>query len=464
MGLSIGLDTAITGLRAAQIFIDTTAHNIANADTEGYSRQEVQFRAIPPAKDRMLAPTNPLQQLGLGVDSNRIRRLRDTLLDVQYRNVRPNRDQFQAEATALQRAEVTLNEPNDHAFQELLTRFFNGFREVSNQPESVAARAAAIEQGATLGAALNRASTMLIAQRTDLDSGVAVKVSDINAKAHEIAALNAQIRLLTIAGSSSNDLQDRRDLLLDDLSGLTGITITTSVDNVVSVGIGSRLLVDDITANDLATMPDAGNGNLLKVVWASDSADAALTSGEVFGTLKARDTHVSGLLSELNDIAAALITAVNAHHQAGYGLNNQTGLAFFTGTGAGDIAVNTALQSDPQSLAVASVANEPGNADTARALAGVQGELLLNSGTATIDDTYRALVSRLGVASQQATLQAENQDALTRHIDTSRQAVSGVSLDEEMSGLIKAQHAYQASAKVIATIDEILDTLVNRTG
>jgi flagellar hook-associated protein 1 FlgK len=463
MGLSIGLDTAVTGLRAMQTAIDTTAHNIANADTDGYSRQVVEFRAVPPVHGLFVSPNVPLDQIGLGVDAGRIQRLRDVLLDTQYRDARSLRDDYQARAQALNQTEVTLNEPSDQGLQELLSKFFNGFRDLASQPESFGARSAAIEQGDTLAAAFNRTATMLTNQRTDLDTSVDVKVADVNAKAQEIADLNAQIRRITVAGGAPNDLEDRRDLLLDDLAGLVGATSQAGTDGTVDVYIGSRKLVDNVSVDQLATQPDPANNNLKKVVFASDGADAGITGGEIHGIIVARDQHVTGVLNALNDMASTLITAVNAQHQAGYGLNNATGLAFFTGTNAMDIAINPTVKNNPENLATSDAPDQPGNANVALAIAGVQMQPLMGGGTSTIDDDYRAVVAGLGSASQQASLLADNQDLVTSHLDTARQAVSGVSIDEEMTNLMKAQHAYGASARVISTVDEMLDTLINRT-
>jgi flagellar hook-associated protein 1 FlgK len=463
MGLSIGLDTAVTGLRAAQLAIDTTAHNVANANTEGYSRQEVLFRAIPPARSRWRNPGVPLQDIGLGVDASRIRRLRDALLDVQYRDVRRGYDQYQAEAAALRRAETALSEPSDLGLQQQLVRFFNTFRDLAAHPESIAARAATIEQGVTLSTAFQRTYALLAAQRTDLDAAVDVKVQEINEKAQEVAALNQQIQLVTLAGGTPNDLLDRRDLLLDDLAGLAGVTVQDGPSGAVDVLIGGRKLVDGVTANTLAAVPDPGNNNFKKVVWAADNADAGITAGEVAGIIRARDVHVTGLMTALDTLAGALIAAVNARHQSGYGLNGATGLNFFTGSGAADIAVNPTLQGSPESLAAADTPGEPGNPNTARAIAAVQDALLMNGGTATLDDYYRATVAALGVSASQAEAQMNGQEAVLKHIDAERQAVMGVSVDEEMSNLIKFQRAYQAAARVISTVDEMLDTLINRT-
>lgn len=463
MGLSIGLDTATTGLRAMQLAIDTTAHNIANADTEGYSRQEVMLRAIPPVKAKFTSPNIPIQQIGLGVDASRIRRNRDVLLDTQYRDVRGLRDEYTARASALQQAEVILNEPSNEGLQALLTRFFNGFRDLASQPESIAARAAVIETGQTLSAAFNRTNRLFVSQRTDLDAAVDVKVQDVNAKAQEIADLNAQIRKIAVSGGTANDLRDRRDTLLDELTGLAGVTTLAGTDDTVDVYLGSRKLVDNVTIDALTTRPDPLNNNLRKVVFASDNADAAITTGEIKGILDGRDVYVTGLLTQLDDLASTLTTAVNAYHQTGFGLDNTTGLDFFTGATAADIGVNATLQNNPESLGTSNASNEPGNPDVARQIAGVQNELLMAGGTVTIDDSYRAMVARLGVSSQQAQTLVESQDVLTRHIDTQRQAVMGVSIDEEMTSMVKQQRAYQASAKVISVVNDMLDTLVNRT-
>ncbi len=464
MALSIGLDTAASGLRAMQVAIDTAAHNVANADTEGYSRQVVEFRAVPPVRDTFTAPGISMHQLGLGVDSGRISRIRDLMLDQQYRGAHTLQQEYETRSTAIGQAEIALNEPSDQGLQAMVSRLFNAFRDLSSQPEGNAARAAAIEQGATLAAGFNRTATLLTNQRVDLDGSVAVKVSEVNNKATQVASLNSQIRIVTIAGGTANDLEDRRDLLLDQLAGLAGATSEVGPGGQIDVYIGTRKLVDNVTVNALKTQPDPANDDLNAVVWAADSAAPDALGGDLKGTIDARDVQITSLLASINELAGSLITAVNTEHQAGYGLDNSTGLDFFTGTDAATIGINTVLRDDPQKLATSSGPDEPGNADAARAIAGVQSQRLLNGGTSTIDDAYRGLVTRLGVDGQQAELLAGNQEVVQRHLDAARASVSGVSIDEEMTNLMKGQHAYQAAARVISVIDEMLDTLVNRTG
>jgi len=405
-----------------------------------------------------------MHQLGLGVDSGRISRIRDLMLDQQYRGAHTLQQEYETRSTAISQAEIALNAPSGQGLQAMVSRLFNAFRDLSSQPEGNAARAAAIEQGATLAAGFNRTATLLTNQRVDLDGSVAVKVSEVNNKATQVASLNSQIRIVTIAGGTANDLEDRRDLLLDQLAGLAGATSEVGPGGQIDVYIGTRKLVDNVTVNALKTQPDPANDDLDAVVWASDSAAPDALGGDLKGTIDARDVQITSLLASINELAGSLITAVNTEHQAGYGLDNSTGLDFFTGTDAATIGINTVLRDDPQKLATSSGPDEPGNADAARAIAGVQSQRLLNGGTSTIDDAYRGLVTRLGVDGQQAELLAGNQEVVQRHLDAARASVSGVSIDEEMTNLMKGQHAYQAAARVISVIDEMLDTLVNRTG
>jgi flagellar hook-associated protein 1 FlgK len=462
MALSVGLDTGVSALRAAQTIVDVAAHNIANADTEGYTRQEAALRAIPPVRTYVNGPGLVLNQIGRGVEVERVRRLRDGLIDVQYRDVRGLTDEYHARSNALQQIEVTLDEPSDQGLQALLGRFFNGLREVATAPESIAARSAALEQATNLAAGFNRAARLLTAQQTDLDRSLDVQVGEINARAEEVAALNAKIRIASVAGSPANDLLDRRDLLLDELAGLAGATFEAGPENSVNVLVGGRRLVDNVTVNALATQPDAGNNNLRQVIFASDSAPVTPLGGSLKGIVDSRDVSVAGVLADLDELASSLIAAVNTQHQVGYGLNDETGLTFFTGTGALDIAVDPSLRANPQRLAASAAAGEPGNSANARALAGVQYQPLLNGGTTTIDDGYRAMVAALGVSSRQAQSMEQSQDTLGRHLEVVRQSVSGVSIDEEMTNLVKGQHAYSAAARIITTVDEMLDTLVNR--
>ena len=458
MALSISLNTGVTGLMAQQTAMDTASHNIANASTDGYSRQEVDFQAIPPPITALAG-----QNIGLGVDSTTIFRQRNLLLDGQYRETNALDQQYTAQSTALQQLQATINEPSDTGIQAQLTKFFNDFTDLSAQPESTAARAAAIQQGQTLATSVNRLGSVLSQQRADLDTSVGNLVGQVNSDATQVATLNAQIRVALVSGGQPNDLMDQRDLLLDKLAGLAGTTSAAQPDGSVTVSLGGQTLVAGNVANALTTVPDPANNNLQKVEWQATSTAATIASGQIAGTITARDTNLTGMMTSLDNLASNLITAVNAAHSVGFGLDNSTGLPFFTGNSATTIGVNATLVANPQSLATSDTSGQPGNPNAATAIANVQNTLLMSGGTASLGGYFNTTVATLGISAQQAQGLQQNQDTLVKQIDGQRQSVSGVSLDEEMTNLEKAQHAYQAAAQVVQISDSMLDTLINHT-
>jgi flagellar hook-associated protein 1 len=459
MAISISLNTGVTGLMAQQTAMDTASHNIANASTDGFSRQEVDFRALQPASS---ATGLPGANIGLGVDSNNIYRQRDLLLDGQYRQTNSLDQQYTAQSSALQQLQATLNEPGTNGIQTQMASFFNAFTDLSSQPELVSARSAAIAQGQTLATSFNRLGNLLTQQRADLDSSVTNLVAQVNSDATQVAALNAQIKIASASGSQPNDLMDKRDLLMDKLAGLAGTVNTLQPDGSEMITLGGQTLVAGNTANVLTTVADPSNNNLQKVEWQATSTAATIGGGTLAGTITARDVNVTGMMTSLDTLASNLISSVNTAHAAGYGLDNSTNLPFFTGTSATTMGVNATLVANPQSLASSDTSGQPGNPNAATAIANVQTALVMNGNTTTLGDFYNTTIATLGVSAQQSQALQQNQDTLVKQIDGQRQSVSGVSLDEEMTNLEKAQHAYQAAAQVVQISDSMLDTLINR--
>jgi len=208
----------------------------------------------------------------------------------------------------------------------------------------------------------------------------------------------------------------------------------------------------------LTTAVNAGTG-FDDIVW--DTApgvpiNGSLTAGKLKGWLETRDTIAAGYITQLDTLAADMITTVNAQHAAGFNLNGNTGVAFFTGTDAADIAVNPAV-----TAAAADLAGVPGGNGNALAIGNIRSALTMNGGTATYDDYYNAMISNIGIKTAEAQFNhAFNQDAL-QQFENFRDSISGVSLDEEMINMVKFQQTYQASAKIITTVDEVLTTLMN---
>ncbi len=464
MSLSIGMDTAIKALRAQQLAVDVASHNIANANSPGFSRQRLLLRPIGLDGSDHFSRDALLGKTGYGVDASDVNRVRDIFLDFQLRQAIGGEHQFQAEGGALSRAELTFNDPTDDGLSGLLSNFWNSWHDVVNDPEGSPARTTLVNSTNTLTARIRTAYQDLTTQRKDLNFQVASVADKINSAASEIAQLNVQIKKVELNGDKANDLRDRRDLLLDQLAQTGDISYSEQPDTSVLVYYGNHELVVAGDARAVHAEDDPTNPGMNHLVFNVDNAEVKVTSGELRGLLDARDKDLPNLITKLNDFANGLMAQINAIHQTGYGLDNTTGLDFLTGTGASDIAINAVLEANPHQIATGGAANQPGDGSVALAIANLQLANTMSGSTMTFDTYYGNMVSVLGADVARAQGLQQSSNLLNSHLEGMRQSVAGVNLDEEMTNLQSAQHAYDAAARVITTIDEMLDQLINRTG
>jgi len=459
MSLSIGLDIAAQAVRMQQLAVDTTSHNIANANTPGFSRQDVHLRALNPLMTNGTSYDRILNQVGRGVNVRDVRRLRDAFVDLQIRNVLNSAGQYRAQADALQKVEIALGEPSDTGLGALLSKFWNSWRDLSNAPESSAARAGVLQNTEVLVQGFHRVSGMLARQREDINMHLSQDLEEVNTLSTNLAALNDQIRRSTLNNVPANDLSDQRDLILDRLSQLIGATSVAGEDGMVDVFFNGQQLVSATSSFRLTTRPE-GDG-MLTPVFEDGGLVVQFGSGEVAGLLRSRDVLIPAQAAKVDQVAAAVIAQVNALHSTSYGLDNTTGNNFFTGTSAATIAIDAAVENSPQSIAASATAGTPGDGSRALAIAGLQQALTMNGNTASIEDFYRSFIGELGIQVSEARNLADNEDAVMTHLDDLRQSVSGVNLDEEMVNLTKYQHAFNAAARLVAIADEMIGVLVN---
>jgi flagellar hook-associated protein 1 FlgK len=269
-------------------------------------------------------------------------------------------------------------------------------------------------------------------------------INQVNSIGSQIAQLNDAIAKATASGDTPNDLLDKRDVMIDQLSQLGNVTLTNTTLGQVDVAIGGAALVTGATSATLA-----------------ESDMTSLTSGKLAGLIALRDTTIPGYQSQLDTLASTLITATNTQHAAGFDLNGNPGGAFFSGTSAATIGVSAAITANP-ALIAASGNGTPGNSDNALALAGIRNQALI--GASTIDTAYSQLVTKVGSDTQQAHTSLATAELLTNSLQDKRDSVSGVSLDEEMTNLVRYQRGYQASSRAMSAMDDMLDTLISRTG
>jgi flagellar hook-associated protein 1 FlgK len=446
-----GLQTSLRGLLAQQRLLDTTGHNIANASTKGYSRQEATLVASAALEIPAGGITSGAgAHLGSGVEVQSFKRIRDQFIDLQYRGQNTNLGEWSARSGSLQRVEGALSEPGENGLNAQLTEFWNAWSDLAGaNADRAAAVQNVVEKGITISDAIKtmRAQFGLVkdqayAEYADLarpaspgDSG-----GEVAQIAQGIADLNDQIKRFVTVGDVPNDLLDRRDQLLDDLSQYAQVSVDEQTDGTINVSF-----VDKVSSG--TTYPVVTGTNATYA--GPPAADAWAPGGRLGGLLDVAKPGgtIDGYMATIDTIAASLVTAVNTAYN---------GTFFTAGVPAGGtIDVAAALQSNPLSLDAGSGAS--GSTDYALAVS------RLRDGP-TVDQPYRAFVAQVGSNVREAMRQEGNQQVLTDAVENRRQSVSGVSMDEEMSNLVRFQRAYQASARAMSTVDEMLDVLINRTG
>ena len=455
----LGLNIALRTMQASQQGLETTSHNIANANTPGYSRQEALMAATRPYTVPTLGGYPSAGQVGTGVEVILMQRYRDAFMDLQVRLETQGLNLAIAERETLRQIEMVLPEPSDTGLSKLLERFWNAWSDLSNEPQELAFRSVVRQQASNLCSALNNAYQQLDDLQHNLDRQIGLKVQEINKIGEQIAALNMEIQKVQITGNRPNDLIDQRDVLLDRLAVLTDMSYRESENGVVSVYIGGTALVFDFNAYQLVAGLDG------EIRWAADPPGApsvTISGGELGGILRGKDA-VMAKKDELDQLANALREAVNSVHRQGVGLNNSTGIAFFVGHGAYDIALSDEILADLENIAAANSTDSPGDGSCATAIAALRSETLAGLG-ATAGEFHSALIAQLGADTKALDDMATNLDALVQHLERQRDTVSGVSLDEEAANLIRYERAYQAAARVMTAMDEMLDRLINGTG
>lgn len=450
------LEVLRRALASHQRALDVTGHNVANINTPGYTRQEVVLTSVPPpgSLSRFGAPL----LAGAGVRVAALRQVRDAFLDRQLRQARQSAAEWQARADFWSQVEAVFPEPSDSGLAELLARFWNAWQEVSLNPESLAARTALVQQAQVLSDAIRQAAQRLDQLRGHLDAVATGHVERVNQIARELAGVNTQIARLEVGGQQALDLRDHREQLLTELEQLGDVTYTETESGELLVYLQGRELVGPGGRRaELEVLPAPDGTHTFR--W-PDGTPLQVRRGALAAVLEARDAGVPALQAQLDGWAGNLVAEVNGLHTAGYDLQGNVGGLFFEGSDARTLQVASALVQDPRKVAAASSWSgdgEPGNGEVARQIATLRGHR-------TIDGAYRSLVTHVGIRSQEASRQVSYQELLADQVRLRREGTSGVSLDEEMTHMIRFQHAYDAAARMVRTVDEMLRTLLDMVG
>lgn len=554
-----GLRTALSALYAQRRGLELTGHNVANARTEGYSRQRMNLSNVQPAESASM--WSKTLGAGQGVRVVDIVRFRDQYLELRASIENGVKSSFTEHTDAYRRLEDLFAEPSDIGIAQNLSDLWAGFDDVANYPSDTASRAQLLERARTLTSSLNQAAGVLDGIRRNSIEKLNGTIADVNTLARNVADLNAQIKSATLAGLNVNDLADERDRQAGKLASMIGATVQYRDYGQADVVVGGTGLVLGSTPNELSV---DSSGATVVVKWTKDNYPASSAGGTVGGLLDVINTTVPAYTARIDTVANTLQADVNALHarisgsigaanrdqsaagslsfqlglnggafttvslagadwsgatgaatlqtslqsaidsaigsggatvtvttgatgalsisvtpvgsnaltvradgtnagfttllgQTAVGRDGIGGRAFFSGTDAKTIAVST-LMTGSDSVAAGVAGGGPLDNQIALQLAE------LHDATSGADANYRALITTLGVEAQTAQQRLEIQSSTVEQVENNRAAYSGVSIDEEMTNMVQFQHAYDAAARFMTSIDQMLDTLINGTG
>lgn len=419
-GLLSTLNTAKSGMNVSQVAIQTTSHNISNINTPGYSRQRVNQSASSPYSMPGKNSNFGAGQIGTGAQINDVTRIRNSFYDYQYRSESHQYGNTSVKYEYFKNIEGIFNEPSDTAISSSLNSFFNSWSELSKDPQSSGVKSVVIENGKYLSNSINSAFKRLESLEEGLDKQSEYIMGEVNSMLSQLDKLEKNIKIIQGSGKSPNDFLDQRDQLLDNLS--------------------FKLNINDKDVK--ATLKKAYDANG-KVTLDDLTKSGVKISGELEGTLSMKQE-----INKYKDGLKQLSNTITSN------VNKAAGQEIFKAKDGELISINPEMLQEPEKINV--------TADIALKVYELKSEKInINGKDMTINTFYNSMIQDLGQSSAAVIRDESNQSKLLENIDSSRSSVSGVSLDEEMISLVQLQHTYSANAKVMSTIDSLLDVVVN---
>ncbi|MDR7869616.1 MAG: flagellar hook-associated protein FlgK [Tissierellaceae bacterium] len=523
-GLFSTLNTANKGLFAQQTALHTTSHNIANANTKGYTRQRVEMKAD------FAYNLGGVGQLGTGVKMDSIVRLVDDYVTKQIRNEMGTLERYTAKSEVIDQLEVIFNEPSTTGLNFYLGEMFDSWQELSKNPESLTSKTVVVEKSKALADTINHMADQLQSLKDETIGQIEKNAMDFNSIVEKLESLNQQILNISITGQVPNDLLDQRDLMLQDLGNIADFKTDFDKYGRVSIKNGEiDLLGDNQDLYELSVVKDivdnkdgtfnisiSRGGNSLEpsveftvndiddyevgqVIFTKSEVepltiddikttneialDNGITSGKIKGNTEALE-DISDSLKNLNQFANTMAKAVNAVHTGDDSIihpGDNDVVNFFKFEGD-KLKVNEEFKDHPDKVLAGKDYNSPeGDGSRALAIARLRNTkldfngatLTYDSATMSIDNfaggttiegAYGNIVTNIGISKEHSDNKIANQEVLVGQLEIRRESTSGVSIDEEVSNVIKFQKAYEANARVISVLAEMLDVLINRTG
>ena len=489
-----GFSRAVSGLLASQRALYVTNHNIDNMKTAGYSRQKALQRATSPT----YIPGTGF--LGNGTEIYDIVRIRSEYTDFKYWTENGPKGEWEIKRDTMTEIEKIMGEPSDSSFRKYMDEFFKALDTLNENPSDIAYREPVKETAFSLTKHINQTAQRLDNLEKEIEFDIGVKVKSINDIANQIASLNKQIYSYEISGNTANDLRDKRELLVDELSNIVNVQVDESKEGKFRVSIGGLALVDHINVSELKYESEDPTKEK-KLTWYNDNP-VSLRSGELKALMdilngdgeKSSYRGIPYYKERLDEFARGFARGINEVHRDGIGLNGSTNVLFFAVEGediperknyedddkynealdkyynkfnANNITLSDDILDDVQNIACASTyGGVEDNTNLLKIVALRDDKTFFSGGLSqgTPDDFIKSILSNLSVDSSQAKRMEKTQDMILKNITQRRQSESGVSIDEEIANMISYQHVYNASARMITTIDAVMDVTINRLG
>lgn len=475
------LNIGNTGLTASKKSLETTSHNIANVNTEGYSRQKViQTTNVPVDKGGLIQ--------GTGARVTGISRSHDSFVEKRLGQATTEHNFFKERAEQLEQVENIFNEIDSDGLNKVLNKFYNSFRELANQPENETIRSVVRDSAQLVSQDFKRIRGSLDGLARQVDRRLEQEIEEINQASNNIGGLNKKIAVIEGLGGETGDLRDQRDLIIKRLSESFAIhSYMDEKNNFIVMAKNVGTLVSGTEVQELAvrgTSKDDSSNNMSGSVEVffkhrpASSMTDKFKGGRLTSMTKVRNEDIRIQQDKIDDIAYNLVNSVNAIHRRGFAnreitpgalADNKgpvTGIDFFkVPTSKENSALNMDLselvKDDLSNISTALVENSPGDNRIALAISKLQHERIMDEGTSTLEESYLQTIGRIGLETGKAKLDREQSEGILVQANNIRERIAGVNLDEETANMVRFQHAYQASAKVMQTAQQMFDTVLN---
>jgi flagellar hook-associated protein 1 len=457
MSLLDAINSARQALTSQQYALEITQRNIANVNTDGYSRERVEFS---PGDLTGNTPTVSV------VD------FRNRLIDYSVSQETQVKGELETLSSGIRQIDSVLNETGGGGLQNAISSFFNTFSALANAPEEMSLRRQVLSRGEALAGEFKRIEEGLLQIQDFQNRGVSDTVGQINTLVTRIAALNARISQPQGIGSDAEyALKDERQRAIEQLSGLMDISYFEDESNAVTVATkgGATLVVGD-SAQTLDVMPSTV-GPFAGIELDGMDITSSIQSGVLGGQLKLRDAVIPGYLSSLDDLAAGIVARVNEQHMAGTDLDGNAGMEFFApfnqpypGSNSGAARSMMVALGDPRRVAAGAASTGPGNNENALLLSGIQRERIFAGFSETATEYYAGFIAKVGIDERETSDRAQTQAAILDQLLNQRDSISGVNLDEEAANILKFQRAYQGSARLISVLDSLTEEVIRLLG